>query len=284
MAKLRIYAALILVIILTALTGCNTASLKYGKTYTEYMYIGSESIFSESGRSLTINSDDTFTMVLSEGLILTGTTEHLIKEKTIYLDCDENTSEVVKQRFKETILNDPESGMSVEMLDMFLEAMTISEEVHYYKNYIYSSAFISAHRYIDTTLYSYGEDYNAFEGVYSVKNYDGLMLLQHGEIFVQDAEKPETGKFPIKRGSYVIGNDFITMTINDAEGNPQAPQKYLIAELTLPYEMRQGGSLSPDDTTTEKDEWYEAIEDQLESLAGKKIKVLVLCFYSSKKM
>jgi len=280
---IKVIISILSLILLFSLTGCNN-TLKYDKPYTEYVYMNSEGVFMKSGRILTLSSDDTFTLVFDEDLTLAGTVEHIEKEQTIYLDCDENTSQVVKDRFKEKVLSDPENILSIDIIDMMLQGITISEEIHYYKKYIYSSKFISAHRYIDTDLYQYGEDYSQFEGVYSVKDYDGLMLLKNGEIYVQDSENPQVGQFPLYKGSYILGNDFITMTINDNEGNPQPPQKYLVAELTIPFNLSADKTLSPDEDSTESEQWYEDIEDQMEELQGQKIKVLVLAFYTRENM
>ncbi|MGI6702241.1 MAG: hypothetical protein ACOX3U_07295 [Christensenellales bacterium] len=275
---------ILITVMALVLAGCNRTSIKYGKQYTEYAFVGDEGAFVPTGRYLTLNRDDTFTMIFDEDLTLTGEAEHIDREYTVYLDCDENTSLAVKEMFKQRLINDPDNILDIEIIDQMLEGMTISEEMHYYKKYIFSTNFISAHRYVDTNLYQYGEDYGKFEGVYTVKQYDGLMLLKHGEIFVQDTVNPKPGEFPVYKGTYIYGNDFITMTINDEDGNPQPPQKYLVAELTIPYDLRPDDSLSPSDDDAEKEEWYEMIEDQLEQLKGKKIKVLVLCFYTRNKM
>ena len=182
---------------------------------------------------------------------------------------------MAKDLYKQKLLNDPENILTVEIIDMMLEDIIITEELHYYNQYIFSSRFITAHRYIDTTLYSFGQDYSEFEGVYYVSDYDGLMLLKNGEIYVQDTTDPKDGEFPTYKGTYLISNDFLTMTINDGEGNPQDPQKYLIAELTLPYDMEIDES-----SEDESEEWYSDMKEQLEELAGKPVKVLVLCFFT----
>lgn len=268
----------LLVMILT-MSGCKPASLRYDKLYTEYIFVGTEGVFVPSGRQLTINSKGSFTMVFDEDLTFTGVVDHIDKEQTIYLDSDENTSTVVKNRFKDKILSDPNNVIPIDILDMMMDSIDITEQMHYHKNYIFSSRFISAHRYIDTALYSYGEDYGAFEGVYSVKNYGGLMLLRHGEIYIQDPDDPKAGQFPIYAGSYVYANDFLTMSVIDYEGNPQPEQKYLVAEVTLPFELQEGEDI---DFTDEDSNWYDTIEDQLDDLKGKKVKVLVLCFFTYK--
>lgn len=283
--KLRIIISIIIISSLLVISyGCNPTALKYNKVYTEYVYINYEGVFIESGRNLTLNKDNTFEIVYNEELALNGSYEHILREQTIYLDCDENASNVVKERFKEKILNDSENTIPLEILDMILDGIDVSEEIHYDKDYIFSTSFISAHRYIDTSLYDYGVDYSEFEGVYTVKDYDGLMLLKNGKIYVQDPEEPKTGEFPEYKGSYIYANDFITMTINDEEGNPQPSQKYLVADLILPFELKIEDNLSPITEDKEDDKWYEMIEDQLDELKGKKIKVLVLCFFTREKM
>lgn len=284
MKKSFVIIVSIVSIILFILSGCDSTSFKYNKLYTEYVYVGTDSVFMPSGRTLVLNSDGSFTMHFDDELELTGIADLIEREQTIFLDCDENTAAVVKQRYKDSVLADPENAMPVEILDVILESLDISEEIHYYKSYMFSSSFISAHRYIDTTLYSFGEDYSVFEGVYKVQDYDGLMLLKQGVIYVQDEEEPVSGSFPTVKGSYIYANDFITMTINDSEGNPQAAQKYLVADLILPFEISTDETESETDTILDDEEWNEAIKDQLVNLQGQKIKVLVLCFYTKDKI
>jgi hypothetical protein len=275
--------SIIAVLMLITFSAC-TKTIKFDETYYEYAYVNTDGVFVPSGRSIILNKDGYFTLTYSEDLELSGEYEHIENEKTIYLDCDDNTTTVVKEIFKQKLLNDPENVLTIEIIDLMLEDIVVTDELHYYKQYIFSSKFITAHRYIDTALYSFGQDYSAFEGVYYVSDYDGLMLLRNGEIYVQDTEDPKDGEFPKYKGTYLVSKDFLTMTINDEDGKPQDPQKYLIAELTLPYDMKVDDNSISVDEEIDDEEWYSDMEDQLEELAGKPVKVLVLCFFTRDNM
>lgn len=278
----KLLIGIITVAIMLSFFGCG-ADIKYDKLYTEYVFMGSEGLFIESGRTLILYKDDKFTLQLDkevENLELNGVIDHLPEENRMFLDCDENTTNSVKERYKNILLNELDYSIDIEVIDQLLASVTISEEIRYDKGYLYSPRFITAHRFVDTSLYVSADEYAEFEGVYFLKGSDQMMMLKHGKIYVQDPIDPKVGEFPEDRGSYIYANNFVTMSIVNADGEELPEQKYLVADLILPHDYEIEDATEEEETDEGSSEWYDALEGQLEDLAGKRIKVLVICFYS----
>lgn len=274
----KLIVSLLTMAILFSFFGCGK-DIRYEKLYTEYVFIGKDGYFVESGRSLILHKDDTFTLYLDkavEELILKGAIDYMLQEQRMFLDCDANTTKAVKERYKNILLNELDHNLDVEIIDMLLESVTISEEIRHHNGYLYSPRYITAHRYVDTSLYTSADEYENFEGVYYLKGSDQMMLLRHGEIYVQDPKDPKVGEFPEPRGTYVYANNFVTMSIVNADGEKLPDQKYLVADLILPNEYE----IDDEEDEDKNEQWYDALEGQMEDLAGRKIKVLVICFYS----
>ncbi len=290
MRKIILIAVVTVVMLLSfGLYGCNKKTdLQLNTEYKEYMYNGNTGIFETSGRSLIFADNESFSMVFDYDVALTGPVQHFITEQTLLLNCDANSIGIVLatlQELSEEYADDEDLKYLTSAVQFLVNSTeSVTEEIHYYKQYLYSSYGISGHRYVDTTTDIYGSDYNSLEGVYSVKgDYEGLVLLAYGNIYIEDPTNPVDNEYSYQVGDYTVANDFITMNF-DREGEDPFTQVYLVADYIMPSDL----SLNPNLSVSEVDEgdldyeaWYADIEDQLDDLAGVKIKVLALQFYST---
>lgn len=290
--KKNIYVKILaLVMVITSfalLFGCNKANIKYNVEYFEYKFVDSQNIFMQSGRKLEFNKDNTYTMVYNDSIKMSGTVKNIEQEKTLLLEASETSINIIKSKIKnefEKLWGEDSTPNKKELLKKMLDTLNLSEEIHCYKNYMFSTKTIEAHKDINTEKYD-AKSYSEVEGIYQIKNYEGLVLLKENKMFIKDPKSKIVDDYSKQVGTYRVSNDFITLTSLETKEGETKSIKYLLADYILPFNPKVVENSEEDskESNDENKSWVEKYNKELSKIKGAKIKVLVDFFYSTDKI
>lgn len=261
------------VFLLTFMSSCS--SFAFDTEYQEYYFSQQYGSFEKSGKGFVFYKNQSFDMLFNGDRVAFGTYTNYKMENYLKVVFNTTIKDSDINAFKKQLEETEQNYFTQEEIADLMRSIVLYEDLHYYKDYMFSNSSIEAYRFINDAT----ANYTGVEGVYVVNNLSVLMKLEAGNIYLQDTSNPVEDEFPLQRGYYTIEKDFIVMTFLYATetSSEQYTMKYLLADFTLPSDLTV-------DLEEEELDWEDEIDIALSALGGKKIACLVKSFYSSVKL
>ena len=256
--------------------GCS-GSVKGNVSYNLFAYDMKTASFVKLAASVRFNSDlSGYEYVFSDGsLTLRGSVVHEVRPDRYTLICSEDAVSVVKEKYKQQLVDGGASSEELNDYQMVSEGLTPKMQLLNYNGYLFSPSSVEL-------FHSASSDRtDRFEGRFVMTANAKMVELKGGTLYSDDGD----GNLTVKSGYYTVSNGIMTITFTDKDGKDSYDngvlnrKKYLMATVAFADDFELIGTDFEDQMNDS--EWLKLMKSDLDAYSGKTYAVLTDEFYSA---